>query len=386
MTGRRHRIAWWTLTGVFVAGLAGSLIAGPHLNASSSILLAFIAYGVVGALIASRRPGNVIGWVFLGIGALTGLFVIAQSAVDRALAQDGSMPWWGLLSVWFLTWFWFPLIFLCTTFTVLNYPEGLPSPRWRPVSWLAIFSVTAMTALTALSPEMSVDTDGNGPFVANPIAPTFLGDWKPVGSIPFAVAALLAVGCGLAAGVSVVVRARRATGVERLQLRWFAFAVALFVPLFLVSHGESFVGQLPITLGLAFIPISCGIAILRYRLYEIDRIVSRTTSYVLVIGVLLLVYISVVTAVSQLLPKSNDLAVAAATFAAAAVFRPVLSRVKSVVDRRFNRSRYDAQHTVDAFASRLRDGVDPDLVADDLIAVVGGTVQPASVLLWLRTS
>ena len=384
MTGRRHRIAWWSLTAIFGAGLAGSLILGLQLDASSSILFAFIAYGAVGALVAYRRPGNVIGWVFLGVGALTGLFMLAQSAVDLALEQTSSMPWWGLFGVWYLTWFWFPLIFLCTTFTVLNYPEGLPSTRWRPVSWLAIISVVAMTVMTAFSPEMSVDTDGSGPFVANPIAPGFLDGWKVLGSVPFTVAALIAVGCGVAAAVSVVVRARRATGVERLQLRWFAFSVALFLPLFVISHGESFLGQLPVSIGLALIPISCGIAILRYRLYEIDRIVSRTTSYVLVIGVLVLVYTLVVTAIGLLLPKMSNLAVAAATLVAAALFRPLLSRVKVAVDRRFNRSRYDARITADEFAQRLRDGSDTDAVEADLVSSVTRAMEPSQVSLWIR--
>jgi hypothetical protein len=135
---------------------------------------------------------------------------------------------------------------------------------------------------------------------------------------------------------------------------------------------------------LTFVPVACGIAILRYRLYEIDRVISRTASYVLVTGALLGVYVLVVTTVGQLLPESNALAVASATLAAAALFRPLLSSVQRVVDHRFNRARYDAERTVDAFASRLREEVDPDVVTVDLLQVVERTVVPEHASLWLR--
>lgn len=381
MNNHRHRIAWWLLTGTFVAGLT-TFPFGSLLDATSVVLPAFAAYGLVGALVAARRSANVIGWVFLSIGALTGLLGIAALAVDSASSHPGQVAWWGVLGAWYYVWFWFPLIFLATTFTVLNYPDGLPSIRWRVVQWLAAFSVGMMTLIAALSPTLPLSLTAPEPTVGNPFAPTLLGAWNPVGSVPFAAAALVAVACGLAAGVSVVIRARRATGVERLQLRWFAFAVALFVPCLLASS-SSLLGELIFAVGLALVPISCGIAILRFHLYDIDRIISRTASYALVTGVLLVVYVAVVAGVSGLFSEADSLAVAAATLAAAAVFRPVLSRVQLVVDRRFNRSRYDAQRTVDAFAVRLRDEVDPELVGTDLLRVLDQTVEPTSASLWL---
>ena len=385
MTGRRHRVIWWILTVVFVVGLSVSMVVGAvTADGTWTLVPAFVAYGAVGALITARREGNVIGWVFLSIGALAGLLGLASMAVESAAAHVGVVPWWGVLGAWYYSWFWFPLIFLCTTFTVLNFPDGLPSPRWRPVQWLAIASVAAMTVMAALSPTLLLSTDGSGASVDNPLAPAVLDDWQPVGSVPFAAAALLSVGCGLAAAVSVVIRARRATGVERLQLRWFAFSVALFVPLLLLTGDGSLLRQLPLAFGLAFVPVSCGVAILRYRLYDIDRIISRTTAYVVVTGVLVAVYATVVAALGQLLPGSSSLTVAAATLAAAALFRPVLARVQASVDRRFNRSRYDSQQTVEAFAVRLREAVDPELVSAELLGVIDGTVAPAHASLWLR--
>ncbi|HVQ89130.1 MAG TPA: hypothetical protein VMT88_13225 [Actinomycetes bacterium] len=384
MSGNRHRIAWWTLTSLFVIGLTVPSVVQPTFDGSSSIFIAFVAYGCVGSVVALRRPANPIGWVFLGIGALAGLTQAALSSVDLARAQGEPIALWGLLGAWFLSWLWFPLIFLCTTFTVLNYPEGLPSSRWQPVQRIAIVSVVVMTTLAALSPTVSLDVDGKGPFVDNPLSPAFMAQLKPIGVPIFAIAALAAVGCGFAAVASVVVRARRATGVERQQLHWFAFAVVLAIPAFMASSSDTFVGQLPFSIGLAFVPISCGIAILRYHLYDIDQIISRTTSYALVTALLLLVYVGVVAAAGWLLPVSDSLAVAAATLTAAALIRPVLSRVQAVVDRRFNRSRYDAELVVQEFGSRLRDEVDPDEVSADLVSVLERTLQPDGATVWVR--
>ena len=206
----------------------------------------------------------------------------------------------------------------------------------------------------------------------------------------FVIVPLLMVG----ALASLVARWRRSRGTERLQYRWFALSVALAVGVLITTNTlfnsldvPIFVYVIATAVGLNAVPVAIGVAVTRYRLYEIDRIVSRTTSYAAVTGLLLLVYAAVVTTVSRLLPgSSSSFAVAAATLAAAALVRPLLRRVQTAVDHRFNRSGYDAQQAADAFSTRLRDEVDTDEVTADLVAVLRTTVQPARVGLWLRES
>jgi hypothetical protein len=202
------------------------------------------------------------------------------------------------------------------------------------------------------------------------------------------VAVMLSV---LMAMVGVALRFRSATGVERQQLRWVrAGAVLAVVGMLSVAIGSGLLGlssgvsDVLVTLGIACVPLSLTVAVLRYRLYELDRVVSRTVTYAAVTGLLVATYVGLVTAVSRLTPSSSSLAVAASTLAVAALFQPLRRRVQSRVDRRFNRARYDAARTVEDFRLRLRDEVHLDAVRDDLLAVVRRTVQPEAAGLWLR--
>jgi drug/metabolite transporter (DMT)-like permease len=206
--------------------------------------------------------------------------------------------------------------------------------------------------------------------------------------------ALVAI-CIVAAVWAAVRRTWRSTGVERLQMRLFAASIALLILVlmpaqYLATHGHSTGRYVLLSVAFALIPLSCGVAILRYRLYDIDRIIGRTTAYVLVTGVLLCVYVAVVTSLTSLVPESGSTgqtdswAVAVATLVAAGLFRPVLRWARRVVDRRFNREQFDAERAVEAFAVRLRDEVESGQVRADLLAVLGATVQPASTGLWLR--
>ena len=208
---------------------------------------------------------------------------------------------------------------------------------------------------------------------------------------PVANNAFLVLGvCVIVAAIGLVLRFRRARGVERQQLRWFALAATLSAIAIVMdmvlgeAYGNSDFANAFVPLTMAFIPIACGIAITRHGLYEIDRILSRTLSYALVTGVVVATYALVVTSVSRLAPESNTLAVAGATLAAAAIFRPVLRRVQDVVDRRFNRARFDSAQEVDAFAARLRDSVDADATAADLRETVERTLAPGSIAVWTR--
>jgi hypothetical protein len=300
------------------------------------------------------------------------------------------VPWYAVLGAWAQNWLWYPLFGLATTFTVLLYPSGLPSRRWRPVLATAIVSIAAIVAMGALAPTLQVgDT---GPTVDNPLSFGWLPSFADGEGSPLFVAATLVglLGCSLAAVVSAVIRYRRAAGVERLQLRWFAFAVVTVVVAEVVSNlplpAAPVLPNVVADAALCLVPISCGVAILRYRLYDIDRVISRTTSYALVTGLLLACYAVVVTLVPRLLPVSSSFAVAAATLAAAAAARPLLRRVRVAVDRRFNRARVDAERTVQAFGTRLRDEVDPGQVVRELVGATHATMQPATVGVWLRAT
>jgi hypothetical protein len=296
-----------------------------------------------------------------------------------------------VLAAWYENWFFYPVFAMSTTVTALLYPNGLQSRRWRPVLWLAVGSAAVMVLLAALDPTLELADTGRQ--VHNPLSP----DGMPADPLSSALMPLAwftgFVVAGGAAVVGIVLRYRRSRGVERLQLRWFAFAVVVVAVVLLLlvlggalgGEGDSVVVTLLSDLALAFVPLSCGLAILRYHLYDIDRLVSRTTSYALVTAFVITVYATLVTLVPRLLPVSSSLAVAAATLVAAALARPVLSRVQAVVDRRFNRSRVDAQRTVDAFGARLREAVDAQVVRDDLLAATTQMMQPATVTLWVRS-
>jgi hypothetical protein len=302
---------------------------------------------------------------------------IIPLGVGEGLADRGND---GTLVQWLLWWpIWVPALGIMGTQLLLRFPDGqLPSPRWRWFSRMSLAIVAiASYALASSQPELYGG-------VTNPTYRPAFETWAGLLLLAFVV-------MFIASAASIFVRYRRSDSVQRMQIRWIAWAGAVFVGTWAVSlvAGLFEVGEsgalIPLAfVGYALVPLSIGLAVMRYKLFEIDRLISRTTSYLLVTGVLVAVYVAVVTTVSRLVPDSNSLAVAAATLAAAALFRPLLSRVQSAVDRRFNRSRFDAQQTVDEFATRLREEIDPDVVASDCVQVVQETVQPDGIALWLR--
>ncbi|HYO18077.1 MAG TPA: hypothetical protein VES02_05350, partial [Dermatophilaceae bacterium] len=269
---------------------------------------------------------------------------------------------------------------------ILVFPTGrVPPPAWRPV--LTFILVGYLLGVARLSLSSTVQGSDAAPEVSNPIGIKSLARTDYGGEGPIL---LWLLASAIAVLVSFAFRFRRSKEVERQQLKWMAylgtpvFIAGWFLGLLLSERGFAIGGLI---FGVAFtaIPFAALMAITRSRLYEIDRIVSRTASYAIVTGALLLVYAAVVTSLTRLLPdSSNTLTVATATLAAAATFRPLLTRVQKAVDRRFDRARYNGQRTVDAFASRLRDEVDADQVSEDLLTTVRDTVQPAGVGLWLR--
>jgi hypothetical protein len=362
------------------------------MEAEHLYLLPVLTFGVVGWLLTQRRPENPEGWVFLYLWSVSGLFYAAGYLTDLAVRTHDLTAWWAWLGAWLVNWLWAPMFVLATAFPLLLFPGGYLSPRWGWVGRAAGLLAAWVALCGMVSPVLGFGGDG-GPYVHNPLSPSFLAgagvsdNWplRNLGLLGIAVTAVLGA-------VSVFVRTRRATGVERVQLRWVAFAGVLMAVLVLSQSlpigalaNTTVAGTAVWAVLLSLLPAAMGVSILRYRLYDIDRLISRTTSYAVVTGLLVATYAAVVTLASRLLGLSSTLGVAAATLAAAGLARPLLRRVQNTVDRRFNRARYDAEHTVEVFGRLLRDQLRPEQVEQDLLTAVIASVQPASATVWLRS-
>jgi hypothetical protein len=338
---------------------------------------------LLGGLIAARRPDNRYGWLWLAFGSSVAVtsFAAAYSAVALTSGPD-RLP--GLAVAAWAVGLGFTATISLFPFVFLLFPNGrLPSPRWRPLAWVIIIVDALMLVAAAYVPGTAIEG------VANPVG---VGGW--LGGVLDGVVdpgtGVLFIAIALSA-LSLLLRFRRAQGIERQQLKWFAYAAALlgaFITADAVGLQTSgLVDLLLESLTLIGVYVGIGIAVLRYRLYEIDRIINRTIVYVLLTAILGLCYV-VGSLVFVLLAGAGtdppSWLVAAATLAAAAVFRPVRRRVQAVVDRRFNRRRYDAAKTIEAFSARLRDEVDLDTLSAELLGVVDQTMEPTMVSLWLR--
>jgi hypothetical protein len=341
----------------------------------------------VGALIIAHRPGNAIGWILSAIALLATTGALGEEyATYATVTRPGSLPAAGL-GAWWGSWTWYPAIALTLAFIPLLFPTGRPlTPRWRPLAWLAGTTTAAFTLLAAMQPTLEV----SGRAFDNPLGLAAVEN--PEDS---ALGAVLLVMVALAAVLSVaslVVRFRRARGEERIQLKWFTSAGLLLPPVFILGDlpgnlVPAAVSELS-TAVIVLLPIAAGIAILRYRLYEIDRLINRTLVYGVLTVLLAGVYGGLVLALGQLFGdlggRPPSWAVAGATLVVAALFQPARRRVQAAVDRRFNRARYDAARTVEGFSARLRHQVDLDTLSADLLAVVDQTMQPTRASLWLR--
>jgi hypothetical protein len=283
----------WVAWGLLVLGLLGNA-AGLALGVADrrdaghpeEVLLwvVFAAYLVVGCLILARRPGNIIGWIFTAVGLLTMVAGLADVYARYANAHPGSLPG-PLVGIWIQNWIWLPTIQLALVFPLLLFPTGRSlSPRWRPVTWLAVGLTAAYAVLGALSPTLQMP---NGRTVANPIGVTSIDlDAGPLG----AVLSGLLLFVFFASISSLIIRFRRSQGVERQQLKWFTYAGALVL---LAPFSNSLLGNISYVLVIA-LPVAVGIAILRYRLYDIDRLINRTLVYGLLTALLAGVYVGVV--------------------------------------------------------------------------------------------
>ena len=354
----------------FFDGLIGPLLA--------------VSFSVIGVVIASHRPGNPIGWIFLAIGFSQGLVSFANTYAEYALiTEPGSLPGGPVMS-WLGQLVWFPGASLMFTFALLLFPDGrLPSPRWRPLAWIsAVPLVVFVPGAASLYPHRG------RAFMENP------NQFEPGGILGALLGVMfpLMLVCGLASVISLVVRFRRSRGIERQQLKWFTYAAAVTLGGLVMNEALSLgiAGNLLFLPFIPSIPVAAGIAILRYGLYEIDILINRTLVYGLLTATLAAVYFGGVSATQTIFrtltgqERQSQLAIVVSTLVIAALFNPLRRRIQSFIDRRFYRRKYDAAKTLAAFSAKLRDETDLDALSDDLTSVIRETMQPSHVSLWLR--
>ena len=353
-----------------------------------------LAFAVVGALIASRHPSNPVGWTFLGVGVAEPAFMLAEEyARLGTVVAPGSLPAAGVVGI--LGSAVSGSVLVAILLTGLLVPTGrLPSPRWRPVltlvgGWFALLIAATLLSAGPISETLPAPNPLAAPDPLGPLAADLRSALDTVGGF------LL-----LLTAPALILRWRRSEGMERAQLTWLVYAivmlvVAVFIVLVVwemgvlgpVTPALDVALELWLSVAVAGVPVAAGIAILRHRLYEIDVVIRRTLTYGALVAVLGGVYVGLVLVLQTALSRFTGgamLPVALSTLAIAALFGPVRSRVRALVDRRFYRSRYDAQRTLEAFAGRLRDEVELEAVAGTLVAVANRAVRPASVDLWIR--
>jgi hypothetical protein len=357
----------------------------------------FLIFPLVGALIASRRPRNAIGWILLAEGLLWMFLGMTDYYGLYGVARPGSVPFpVGVAAV--NNFMWVPAVGLLGTYVFLVFPDGrLPSRRWRPLAWLSGTVIVLVSILVGLTPGGLQNLGG----IRNPYA---LEGYAWLETVTYVVLPLLPL-CMLASVISLVIRYRSSRGEERQQIKWIAFAASFVGLLYLIAMVCAFIfpseawfqAGSPLWLDLlgyaalssfTLVPVAIGFAVLRYRLYEIDIIINRALVYVSLSATLVALYLCGIVLLQRVFVaftgQRSTLAVVASTLLIAALFNPLRRRIQSFIDRRFYRNKYDARKTLEAFSAKLREETDLDALSDDLVGVVRETVQPAHVSLWLR--
>jgi hypothetical protein len=394
MSGRMAGWLAWGMWASTVLAVALTLFLASLNDSSSSfrnatvISLLIFSFSTVGALVASRRPENAIGWLYCSGTLVWMLGELALEYAVYALITDppGALPA-GAWAAWFGAWARGVGWFLIVVFLLLLFPTGrLPSRRWRPVLWGAVGYIAFFTLVIWLSPESFDLRLGS---VRNPlgleigIMVLLLQEVVPL-TFPLLV---------VVSGTAVIVRFRRSRGDERQQLKWFAYAVAVMIVVFVFWFSLELArfapaGALTFTVPLIGLPVAVAIAILKYRLYDIDLLINRTLVYAVLTATLALVYFGGVVSLQYVfrafIGQESTLAVVASTLAIAALFQPLRRRIQALIDRRFYRRKYDAAKTLQDISAKLRNETDLDALSDELVGVVRKTMQPEHVSLWLR--
>jgi hypothetical protein len=397
---RGFAILAWSLCGVALAMGVASLVflalnwsepAPDRFGFRGFQTIFVVVFSVVGALIASSRPTNPIGWILLATGIASGIQSLGDEYSIHALRDPSAPLSGGAAAAWLGEWVWVPIVGLISTFIPLLFPDGrLPSKRWRPVAWIAGAGIAIPSVAFFLQPGRLPQT----PQFNNPVGvgdPSTAEVFEAVGAAGLA----LLLAATVASAVGLVLRFRRASGDERQQLKWLAFAAVLLAIGFLFTAlgqlvvGEDNVTELGVIIAVPLIPIAIAVAILKYRLYDVDLVINRTLVYALLtallVGVYAVIAVSLGAAVRTVAgQENNSIVIAASTLAVAALFGPARRRIQGFIDRRFYRRKYDAGRTLEAFSARLREQVDLDSLAGELVGVVRDTMQPSHISLWLR--
>jgi hypothetical protein len=403
----------WSLAGLCVAmfvavGVLDFLAGSARFPDNSTIIgiigeavtfVLFLAFPIVGALVASRQPRNPIGWICLADGLLWMIISVTDSYFVYGVARPGSVPFPVAIGTIGDQWLWVPTIGLLGIYLLLLFPDGrLPSRRWRPLALFSAVTIVLSSVAEGLAPGPLENQGG----VRNPFGveafPWLVG-------VTYILLPLLPL-CIFASAISMVLRYRRSSGEVRQQIKWIAFVGSFAGLSFLISMVSQLVvvairgdnlPQIPwwfellsdvAVLGFAGVPVAIGFAVLRYRLYDIDIIINRTLVYGALTVTLVAVYFGAIVVLQRLFVlltgQRSTLAVVASTLTIAAIFNPLRRRIQGFVDRRFYRRKYDARKTLEAFSSMLRDETDLDALNEELVGVVRKTMQPAHVSLWLR--
>jgi hypothetical protein len=390
----------WALSLALVVGGFVFVALGWHARDASGGMASFarllpfavaLAFATVGALVASHRPENTIGWIFCAVGLVMCTEGFTESYANLALfARSGSLPG-GRVAAWASAWLGGPGLLGIFAFLLLLFPDGrLPTRRWRPVAWVGAIAIAAVTFLHAFRPGPL--TNSAFPSVANPFGIEALAGVRDL--LEFA-AFLLMLATVLLSAVSLVVRFKRAHLLERQQIKWFAYAGAFLAAVFVAGPTVLWSPAVPgwvwfcaFFLAVAGMPISSGIAILRYRLYDIDLLINRTIVYGTLTATLVALYFGSIVLLQRvfvlLTGERSTLAIVASTLLIAALFAPLRRRIQSFIDRRFYRRKYDARKTLEAFSTTLREETELGTLSEHLVGVVSETMQPSHVSLWLR--
>jgi hypothetical protein len=370
------------LASVALAGFNGENLLELVANHHAIGILNALVLPLIGALIVVGDRHHLLAWLLILAGAFLAVYNLAAQYAPLALGLTWrrlSLPG-GDLAGWLTSWTNVPGIVILAAFLILLFPDGRPpSRRWRPVAWAGAVILVVPTAILAV---------GYWP-LRGPQLITQEGSQPPLVGAMFWTAFQGALLLGAISIVALVLRFRRAGAVQRQQIKWFAYGAALSIPLSLFPEARPYGPYLEF-LGTVLLLVGLGIGIFRYRLWDIDRLVNRTLVYGLLTATLGTIYAGLVLVLGQLFggigTETPSLAVAGATLAVAALFQPARRRIQQTVDRRFNRRKYNAAKTIEAFSIRLRDQVDLDTLSAELLAAVDQTMQPASVSLWLRPS
>jgi hypothetical protein len=369
------------ITVMQTAGQQRGTFAQPWLN-----VLYTVAFAAVAALVLRREPRHPVGWIFAVVALTSGAVQVLQEYALLAHSARPQLPG-GAWAAWLPHWAWIGEIVLLMIVLPVVFPTGHPlTKRWRNVLWLAVAAFVVSAASTALTPGPATALT---PQFGNPVADTD----SPVRQL-LGAAAPAALFTAIAAAVgSLILRFRRARGVERQQMKWFVYALFVVAAafgasatLFLIGRSSA-LAEIAGALALLLVPLAVAIAILRYRLYDVDLLIKRTVVYgatTAAIAATFFLGIVALQAALRPLTSGSELAVAASTLASFALFQPIRRRVQDAIDRRFDRSRFDAARTLDVFADRLRDEVDLDVLRGDLVAAVNRTMGPSHASVWLR--